>query len=246
MRIKATVSYDGSDFYGFQKQSGQKVPTVQATVEGVLSQILNTPVSVVGSGRTDRGVHALHQVFHFDTDRDGYDLPRLQYAMNRMLPPTVRICDLERVDDDFHARRSAKRKHYRYRILTRPDPFQVRYALLYLKPLDTSRIREGMKLFCGKHHFYNFCSNRDPGDEYEKEIFEFTLTEKENELVFDIIGTGFKRYMVRMIIGTLLALSDGQIETEYIVSRLNLPLGNTTAYNAPPQGLYLVEVMYDS
>ena len=117
--------------------------------------------------------------------------------------------------------------------------------LIYLKPLDIHLIKQGMEEFLGVHHFYNFCSNNDLDDDYQKEIFSFTLTQKENDLIFDIIGTGFKRYMVRMIIGTLLALGDHQIGIDYIKDKLLSPLGNNTSYNAEPQGLYLVEVIYD-
>lgn len=245
MRVKAIVSYDGSLFNGFQKQTKQDVITIQGSIEKVLSIIFNTEVSIHGAGRTDKGVHALNQVFHFDINKEEYDLSKLKYALNRMLPNAILIKELIRVSDDFHARKSALKKHYQYRIRLNQDPFVDKYMLVYLKELDLDLILRGMKLFLGKHKFYNFCSNNDADDDYEKEIFEFTLIRKDNDLIFDIIGTGFKRYMVRMIIGTLIALGDHQIDLYYIVEKLNTPLGNNTSYNADPQGLYLVEVIYD-
>ena len=245
MRVKAIVSYDGSLFNGFQKQTKQDVITIQGSIEKVLSTIFNKGVDIHGAGRTDKGVHALNQVFHFDFDKEDYDLSKLKYSLNRMLPSAILIKDLIRVKDDFHARKSALKKHYRYCIRLNPDPFVNNYMLVYLKPLDLDLILKGMDLFLGKHQFYNFCSNNEIDDEYEKEIFEFTLTRKDNDLIFDIIGTGFKRYMVRMIMGTLLALGDHQIDLNYIKEKLSAPLGNNTSYNAEPQGLYLVEVIYD-
>ena len=245
MKVKGVISYDGSVFNGFQVQTKQNVVTVQGTLEKVLSQIFNTQIHIHGSGRTDKGVHALNQVIHFDIPQDEYDLSRLKYSLNRMLPSTILVKDLVKVDESFHARMSAKGKHYQYRIRLNQDPFAINYMLIYLKPLDLDLIKLGMKEFLGVHKFYNFCSNNDVQDDYEKEIFSFTLTQKDNDLIFDIIGTGFKRYMVRMIIGTLLALNEHQIDINYIKEKLSLPLGNNTSYNADPQGLYLMEVIYD-
>ena len=245
MRVKAIVSYDGSLFNGFQKQTKQDVITIQGSIEKVLSTIFNKDVNIHGAGRTDKGVHALNQVFHFDIDKEDYDLSKLKYALNRMLPSAILIKDLIRVDESFHARKSALKKHYQYRIRLNADPFANNYMLVYLRELDLNLILKGMDLFLGKHQFYNFCSNNEIDDEYEKEIFSFTLTKKDNDLIFDIIGTGFKRYMVRMIMGTLLALGDHQIDLNYIKEKLSAPLGNNTSYNAEPQGLYLVEVIYD-
>ena len=162
-----------------------------------------------------------------------------------MLPTSILVKQLLKVDESFHARISAKKKHYQDRIRLIQEPLVNRYMLIYLKPLDLDLIKEGMKQFLGKHNFYNFCSNKEEDDDYEKDIFSFTLTQKDNDLIFDIIGTGFKRYMVRMIIGTLIALGDKQISVDYIKDRLNAPLGNNTHYKIDPQGLYLMEVFYD-
>ena len=245
MRVKGIISYDGSMFNGFQVQTKQNVLTIQGVIENKLSLIFNMPIHIHGSGRTDKGVHALNQVIHFDIPTEDYDLSRLQYSLNRMLPEAILVKQLSKVNEDFHARKSVKRKHYCYKIRLHRDPFVNKYMLIYLKPINVQLIEEGMKEFLGKHQFYNFCSNSDPDDEYEKEIFDFTLTRVDDDLIFDIIGTGFKRYMVRMIIGTLLALNEGQIDISYIKEKLNLPLGNNVSYNIDPQGLYLVEVIYD-
>ena len=245
MKIKGIISYDGSAYNGFQVQTKQNVITVQGTIEKVLSTIFNMPIHIHGSGRTDKGVHALNQVFHFEIPQETYDLGKLLYSLNKMLPDTIFVKELIEVDETFHARKSARKKHYQYRIRLNQDPFVIKYMLIYLKPLDIELIKKGMEEFLGVHHFYNFCSNNEVDDDYQKEIYSFTLTQKDNDLIFDIIGTGFKRYMVRMIMGTLLALGDHQIDIDYIKDKLSSPLGNNTSYNAEPQGLYLVEVIYD-
>lgn len=243
MRIKGIVSYDGSHYQGFQDQKKDGVKTIQKEIERLLSYICNSPITIFASGRTDRGVHALNQVFHFDLEVDR-DINHLKYALNRMLPRDILIKSLEVVSDDFHARYSAKRKHYRYIIDRVRNPFNVNYALFYDRKIDEELLNKGMKLFLGEHDFINFCSNKEE-ESYIRTIYQFTYHQENNQLIFDIIGSGFKRYMVRMIIGTLLALNNHQIELNYIEQRLVDNQCGTTIYNAEPQGLYLMEVYYD-
>lgn len=244
MKILGTISYDGSAYYGFQIQTKQNYPTIQGEVEKYLSLVLNEPIKIFGSGRTDKGVHALNQTFHFETNKDNIDLLRLTYSLNKLLPNDILLKSLKVVDDDFHARYDVKEKHYQYRLCTKKNPFMVNYAGFFYKPLDLDLIKEGMKLFLGQHYFYNFCSNNDETT-YLETIYDFTLKIEEDMLIFDIYGSGFKRYMVRMIIGTLVALGDHQIDLKYIEDRLNLPLGHNTSYNIESNGLYLMEVSYD-
>lgn len=243
MRIKGTVRYDGSRYYGFQIQKKPEMVSVQGEIQKALSIIYDREMKIFGAGRTDRGVHALNQVFHFDSEKE-VDCDRLRYSMNRLLPPDIRILSLEAVSDEFHARFSAKKKHYRYIVNREEDPFMVHYALTWYKELDIEKIRKGMELFIGTHDFSCFCSNRDKEDSV-RTIYDFTLKEERNRLIFDIIGSGFRRHMVRMMIGTLLVLGDHQIDTIYIEDRLRNPDVGTTAYSANPKGLYLVEVSYD-
>lgn len=243
MRIKGIVSYDGSHYQGFQDQKKANIKTIQGEIERLLSYICNSPITIFASGRTDRGVHAFNQVFHFDLNVDR-DLSHLKYALNRMLPRDILIKSLEVVSDDFHARYSATRKHYRYIIDRVRNPFNINYALFYDRKIDEKLLNEGIKLFLGEHDFINFCSNKEE-DAYVRNIYQFTYHYENNQLIFDIIGSGFKRYMVRMIIGTLLALNNHQIELNYIEQRLLKKECGTTIYNAEPQGLYLMEVYYD-
>ena len=134
MRILGVCSYKGTNYYGWQKQVG--FVSVQSTIEEVLSKVYDSPISITGSGRTDAGVHALRQYFHFDTEKEK-DLKQLAYSLNKMLPEDIKILSFERVADDFHARYNAKRKVYEYRIvLKNKDPFQDQLAFVYPMELD--------------------------------------------------------------------------------------------------------------
>lgn len=245
MRIKAVLQYDGSNYFGFQVQSSKDEKSIQGEIETVLSKIFNTSIRISASGRTDKGVHALKQVMHFDVDSLNSDLNRIKYSMNLMLPKDINIISLERVDDSFHSRYSATGKHYRYIISLKDNPFLINHALIYHFPIDIDLIKEGMKLFIGTHNFINFCSIRDFDTNFEENIKDFTLTQKDELLIFDIYGSGFKRYMVRMIIGTLLMLGRKKIDLSYINEHLNGNIKDPIPYKVDPQGLYLVEVFYD-
>lgn len=242
MRIKGIVSYDGSHYYGFQIQKNEKLVSIQGKIQEVLSKIFNCEIKIFGAGRTDRGVHAYNQVFHFDVD-DKRDLDKLLYSLNKMLPKDIYVKSLEEVSSDFHSRYSSCKKHYRYVIDLVRNPFNINYALFYNRKIDFDLLDKGIYLFLGEHDFINFCSNKEHS--YFRYIYELKYQIINHQLIFDIIGSGFKRYMVRMIIGTLLALSSNQVSLEYISDRLSRKVDETTLYNAESQGLYLVEVFYD-
>lgn len=242
MRIKGIVSYDGSHYYGFQIQKNEKLVSIQGKIQEMLSKIFNSEIKIFGAGRTDRGVHAYNQVFHFDVEKVD-DLDKLLYSLNKMLPRDIYIKSLDVVSDDFHSRYLATRKHYRYIIDLVRNPLNVNYALFYNKKIDFDLLNKGISLFLGEHDFINFCSNKEHS--YLRNIYYLDYKIQNNQLIFDIIGSGFKRYMVRMIIGTLMALSSHQVSLDYIEDRLNRKVDITTLYNAESQGLYLVEVFYD-
>ncbi len=242
MRIKGVVSYDGSHYYGFQVQKKENEITIQEKIQNSLSKIFNKEIKIFASGRTDKGVHALNQVFHFDIDEEK-DLDKLLYSLNCLLPDDIYVKSLTYVSDEFHSRYSATKKHYRYIIDRVRNPLNVNYSLFYNKNIDFDLLDKGINLFLGTHDFINFCSNKEHS--YFRTIYSFTYVLKDNQLIFDIIGSGFKRYMVRMIIGSLLALTSGKINLDYISDRLNRIIDETTIFNADSKGLYLVEVFYD-
>ena len=242
MRIKGIVSYDGSHYYGFQIQQKEHEITIQGKLQEALSKMYNTEIKISGSGRTDRGVHALNQVFHFDVS-ENRDLGKVLYSLNQLLPRDIYVKSLEYVSEEFHSRYLATKKHYRYIIDRVRNPLNINYALYFNREIDFALLDEGIKVFLGEHDFINFCSNKESS--YIRNIYSLKYEVKGDQLIFDIVGSGFKRYMVRMIIGTLLALVTHQIDLDYIKDRLSRKVDQTTLYNAESQGLYLVEVFYD-
>lgn len=244
MRMKITISYDGSDYYGFQIQKKKEQISVQQVLEETLSRFFAENIKIVGSGRTDRGVHALKQVCHFDLVENKYTLDRILYSLNRMLPNNIHIESLEQVDDSFHARYSVKKKTYRYIINNGvTSPFLVNYAFQQDKLLDLDLMKKGMNLFVGTHNFQNFCTNKET-DDFIRTIYSFEMNFKDGLILFDITGNGFRRYMVRMIMGTLIALGEHKITLDEINELINKENRTIVSYKAIPNGLYLYDIMY--
>ena len=242
MKILAKVSYLGTNYHGWQIQPNGL--TIQEVIENTLSKILNTPTKIYGSGRTDAGVHALNQAFHFELNKD-FDLERLKYSLNSLLPDDISINSLEKVSDDFHARFSAKKKHYQYRINTlKKNPFLYQTTAYYPYPFDMTKFMQALDLFVGEHNYQNFTSKEEDEDSYKREIYDIKVTIEEDYISVDLIGSGFMRYMIRDIIGTCLAVASGKEELTYITDRLDTDKDMHTAYRASPEGLFLIDVIY--
>lgn len=241
MKILAKVAYFGKNYHGWQVQPNGN--TVQEEVEKALSKILNTPTKIYGSGRTDAGVHAIDQAFHFEVNKE-VDLDRLKYSLNCVLPDDIAINSLKEVADDFHARFSAKKKHYQYRINNGDkNPFLVDRSLYYPYPFVMTKFVEALDKFVGKHNFSNFTSKEEDEDNYVREIFDIRVSLNET-IDVDIIGDGFMRYMIRDIIGTCLAVASGKEDLTYISNRLDSEKDAHTAYRASSEGLFLIDVIY--
>ena len=242
-RIKAIVKYKGTAYYGWQKQV--KEISVQQCIEDALNKILNLSISIYGSGRTDAGVHALGQVFHFDLGKE-VELDKLKYSLNCVLPHDISILSLENVDDEFHSRYSAVSKHYRYIIsLNEKDPFKLETTYNCLFPTDENLFKKAIKKFEGKHNFKNFTSKEEDNDNFIRNIYNIDVKIKGNDIIIDLYANGFMRYMIRYIVGTSLAVSWGKEPLSYIDKLLDNDSDRTiVSYKAPPQGLYLVEVLY--
>ncbi len=242
MKILAKVEYLGTNYHGWQKQINAN--SVQEEIEKVLSQILNTEINIYGSGRTDAGVHAKGQTFHFEVDKD-VDLGRLKYSTNMLLPNDIHIISFNSVSDDFHARFSAKEKRYQYRINTGDkNPFNFATTFYYPYPLDVDLLRLALEAFRGKHNFQDFTSKEEDEDGFVREIFDVLLTQKGTELIIDFIGNGFMRYMIRYIVGTALAVASGKEDIKYIKEHLDSSKREITSYKAGSEGLFLIDVIY--
>ena len=245
MKILAKVAYKGTNYIGWQVQPKGK--SIQGVIEQKLSKILNTPTTIYASGRTDAGVHALGQTFHFEVFKD-VELDKLKYSMNCLLPKDIHILSMEFVDDDFHARFSAKFKTYEYRIyLGEESPFNTDYVYTFLRPLDLSRIQNGISLFLGKHDFKDFTSKEEDEDNYVRTITSVDYKYDRNTKIatFRFKGDGFMRYQIRDMVGTLIAVAEGRESLDYISYHLrDNKVREIVPYKAPSEGLYLVEVEY--
>ena len=246
-RIRITVSYDGTEYHGWQVQPG--VATIQRALEDVLSEIEGDVVHVDGSGRTDAGVHALAQVAAFRL-ANPIPLPNLKKAMNRLLPRDIRVMEAAEAHDSFHPRYDALAKTYEYRILRAEicPPFDRRYAYHYPYPLDELRMIEAARLLEGEHDFSAFAA-ADPvdatGRSKVRRIFSSCLTRDEDLLVYRVRGSGFLKHMVRNIVGVLLEAGKGNLLRSDIEARLQPGRKIPAGPSAPARGLFLVSVEYE-
>lgn len=244
MRILATVSYKGTNYYGWQKQPNQI--TIQETIETVFSQYFNEPISVVASGRTDAGVHAIGQRFHFDVNRDNIDLSRALYSLNRMLPVDIKLENFQEVDSDFHARFDVKTKTYAYSISNvSKDPFFNDIHFIYPYPFDEETFSDALTHFIGVHNFKNFTSKEEDEDNFVRDIKSIVV--EKTDLIYQVRlkGTGFMRYMIRFIIGAALDVMNGKYTVEDIDNALkdDSPR-HIFSSKAPACGLFLLDVEY--
>lgn len=241
-RYLAICSYDGTNFLGFQKQLEGR--TVQNVLEDALSQLLNKETLITASGRTDAKVHALAQPFHFDCDKD-IDLDKFRYSLNRVLPKDIHISSLNKVEDDFHARINAKEKHYRYIVnVGESNPFEINYVYDLNRNLDLESMIKASLLLIGEHNFMNFTSKEEDFKGFVRNIRNITIVKQNNKIIFDFYGDGFMRYMIRMIVGTLIEIGLGKINDSFIKENIDTTKRSIISYKAPGNGLYLVEVTY--
>ncbi len=241
MRFLATITYDGSNFYGFQRLKQKR--SVQQELETVLSILEQKEVVIKGAGRTDAGVHAKGQTIHFDLTIP--ILPnKLKYVLNKMLPNDIQVLNIKEVDHKFHARLKATGKWYRYIVKTSPfDPFYAKYTYQIKDPLDLKLMQKASKKLIGKHNFHNFTAGYR--DNYEGNIFKIEITQKEDKIIFDFYGKGFYRYMVRNLVGTLLMIGKKKWEENILEDLLNKNITQNVP-TAPACGLYLMEVYYQN
>ena len=243
MRVLGVVSYKGTRFQGWQKQP--TVVTVQGEIEKALSQVLNSEVTIFGSGRTDAGVHALAQTFTFDMSKD-IDLNKLCFSINRMIDKDIQILSFTKVSDDFHARFSAKCKIYMYKIrLGVKDAFENEFQYIYPFEFDFDLFSKALKQFEGKRCFKDFTSKEEDEDGYVREIYKVVSKKQDKDIVVEFTGNGFMRYQIRNMVGAALAVASKNEDLNFIPNHLKEEKEREICqYKAPPQGLYLVKVEY--
>ncbi|AIH04266.1 MULTISPECIES: tRNA pseudouridine(38-40) synthase TruA [Thermodesulfobacterium] len=244
--IRLFIAYDGTNYLGWQIQP--KGPTVQGVIQEVLSKILGHKVTLKASGRTDAGVHALHQVAHFLTTSDR-PLEIIFKALNSLLPKDISVWKVEEVDFKFHAQKHAYKKTYVYQIYNYPikNPLLRLYSWWVPEPLDLEAMKSCLPLIIGEKDFASF---RKAGTEVKttvRTIYQATLErslENSNMIVFTIEGRGFMRYMVRNLVGALVEVGKGRLTVEDFENILNAKDRKVAPPPAPPQGLILKKVEY--
>lgn len=242
MRYKMVISYDGSFFHGFQRQT--KYISVQEVLEEKLSEILKLDITVHGSGRTDAGVHAKGQVIHFDSQQ--YVPPlNLMKILNKKVYPHIYVLSSEIVDESFHSRKSAISKEYRYYVsINTFDPLKVNYMHFFHDRIDISKIREAMTYIVGTHDFKSFSKNKTVKTTV-RTIEEFKLNIKDGILEFRIKGTGFMYNMVRIIVAIMLKVAEGKLEPSDVLRIIDGKERTLAPWVAPAAGLYLWKVYYE-
>ena len=245
MKLLCCVTYKGTEYQGWQKQPG--TPTIQGEIEKVLSQILNSEINIQGSGRTDAGVHAENQYFHFETEKE-MDLDRLRYSANCLLPKDIFIKSISKVNDDFHARYSAKEKTYRYKIrFGERNPLKNALETSIPYEIDRNLLEQSLKLFEGTHNFKDFTSKEEDENDFVRNIYSVFTSYDEKSKMFEVIfkGNGFMRYQIRNMVGTALAVASQKENIDFITHHLSEKnTRDIVSYKAPAEGLYLVDVNY--
>ena len=243
--FKVTLSYDGSRYSGWQKQ-GNTPNTIQGKLEKVLSAMFGTQIEIQGSGRTDAGVHAAAQVANFKVNTKVSADEICKYLRN-YLPQDIGVLAVEEVSEQFHARLTAKRKTYCYRIWNSdiPNVFERKYLYILPEQLDVAAMQDAIPYFLGEHDFRAFCSNPDFKKSSVRTIYAMELEQIGHELRLTVTGNGFLYNMVRLIMGTLLQVGKGTLKAQEIPEVLESKERWRAGPMAPACGLCMMEVNYE-
>ena len=237
MRYLMELSYDGSKFYGFQRQNNLR--SVQKDIEEVLSKFFNSDIQIKGAGRTDRGVHAKGQRAHFDFDKR-VNLTELKKYINSNVSD-LKVKNIKIVPEDIHSRFSVKKKHYSYKITFDKSKYNSDYAY-YQNNLDVKLMKESSKQFIGIHNFQNFVSGTR--DNYECIIYKILFKRGFNSLTIHFYGKSFYRYMVRNMVGALIDVGKHKVKSSRITELLNMEKTDKMLSTAPAKGLTLEKIYY--
>ncbi|MGL4971291.1 MAG: tRNA pseudouridine(38-40) synthase TruA [Cetobacterium sp.] len=240
--IKITYSYDGSEFFGFQRQP--KLRTVQGEIEKILKILFKKDIDLISAGRTDRGVHAKKQVSNFFINST---IPpqKIKYILNNSLPKDILILNVEDMDMDFNSRFSAKYRAYEYYLGEERNPFQSRYVTFVDEKLDLERLNFIASSLVGVHDFCNFkladCSSRTS----EREMFEARFERVDEKTVkLYVRANAFLKSQIRIIVGTILSIYFNRRPENYLIEMLNNPNGKYIKDVAEPNGLHLCDIGY--
>lgn len=244
MRLLMTVSYDGTNYYGYQKQPNKR--TIQEEIEKQLTKInSNKKVNISASGRTDRNVHAINQKIHFDIEKKNINIKTLRRSLNKLIPNDIYIKNIIEVDDDFHARFSVKEKIYEYKInLGEYNPIERNYVYQLNRKIDIESMIKASKYLIGEHNFRAFTKVDDEKEDYVRNIYNIDFNLDNDILTITFEGNGFLRYMVRNLVGSLIDVGLNKIDINDIKIILESRDRKRAGLQAPACGLYLKDVIY--
>lgn len=242
---KITIQYDGTRYKGWQVQKSTDM-TIQGKIQSVLEEMAGQPIEVIGSGRTDAGVHALGQVANFHVPEHFIAQEILDY-LNQYLPMDIAVTSIEEVDERFHARYHATEKTYIYRIHTStiPNVFERKYIYTYTEPLDIDKMKHAASVLVGTHDFMAFCGNKKMKKSTVRTVKAIDILQKENEIQISYTGDGFLQQMIRIMTGTLIEVGNGTKQSEDIVKILESKDRQNAGYTVPAEGLALKSVAYN-
>jgi len=240
MRVKAVIAYDGSHYFGFQKQTSTN-KTITYEIEKALRS-LNIDVNIVGSGRTDAGVHASGQVIHFDLPEYWKDLKKLTLALNRKLDD-IYIKHITHVSDDFHARFSAKKRVYRYVFKTSHISVFEKHYISQYEVFDACLLQEALHCFKGKHDFDYFRKTGTDTHTSIRTIYTTQYMQRQGYHYIYFEANGFLRSQVRMMVDTAMQCATHSLSIDALREQLSCSIKHSTKL-APPEGLYLARIIY--
>lgn len=242
--IKITVEYDGSRYKGFQRLQDNE-NTIQGKIESVLSKMADEPIEIVGSGRTDMGVHAYNQVANFKTNSN-LSVQKISDYLYKYLPEDIVVKEVKEVDDRFHARYNAKQKVYLYKISNSKhhDVFLRKYSTHIEKPLDIELMKKASEYLIGEHDFTSFASSKSKKKSNVRDIHSITINKTKDIIDIYVEGNGFLYNMVRIIVGALIDVGLHRKTPEDIKTMLEAKDRSEASDTAPAKGLYLYSVKY--
>jgi len=242
--IKMTLQYDGSRYLGWQRLKNND-KTIQGKIENVISQMVEEDIQIIGSGRTDAGVHSYGQVANFITTFN-LSLKEMQEYINHYLPNDIVVSHIEEMDERFHSRYNVKSKVYEYKIWIGKyqSPFHRKYSWHYNKRLNVPLMKEAAELIIGTHDFIGFSSLKKQKKSTVRTIEKIDFKVSDDLLEIQILGDGFLHNMVRIIIGTLVQIGSGEIDKKIISEVLQNKVRAEAGITAPPHGLFLKKINY--
>ena len=243
-RLKLTIAYDGRPFSGWQSQPNGN--GIQDHLKSAFFKMLAQPVKLHGAGRTDAGVHAFAQVAHVDVPYRKYALHTWTAALNAHLPREVRVLRCGHARDGFHAQYSAVGKVYIYRIWNDPihHPLEIGRSWHVVQPLELDALRSARSRLIGTHDFASFAANRGLVEETTRTIYDIRIKRRRELLILELAANGFLYRMVRMLIGSMAKVASGRKPLSWLEQLLHEPGRQKADFTAPPEGLYLLKVLY--